>query len=215
MREDFGAVVDLDDVVDDPPDRVAHRREGAADVQQPVSELRDPGAGALRGLRLDQVLELVDLLVDLVDQVQILLCDLVDDPVGDHPGLVRLLDRPPDRPDVEWRAVARRLAHGQDRLVGDHEVDLGIEDLAALLDVLGTEEDPEDVAAVAPERRTRLVLVDGRAQQQLEGALLERPRRLLPQLLFTGVDQVDPDRSHGRRGYPRDRLDVALPLARR
>ena len=92
----------------------------------------------------------------------------------------------------------RRLAHREDGLVRDHEVDLGVEDLLPRLDVGRGEEDAEDVGAMALHRGPRLVLVDMRAQQQPHRALFELARRLLSQLRLAGIEQVDPDRSHGR-----------------
>ena len=53
---------------------------------------RSPRSGresARRGQLLDVVLELVDLLVERVDQVEVVLGDLVDEAVGDHPGAAR------------------------------------------------------------------------------------------------------------------------------
>ena len=90
MREDLVAFFDFDDVVDDAAHRIAHRREGATDVQQIVAKLGDAISRHRRGLRLDPVLELVDLRVDVVDEIEIALGDVVDEPVRDHPGRVRL-----------------------------------------------------------------------------------------------------------------------------
>ena len=44
------------------------------------------------GLRVDEILELVDLGVHVVDEIEIALGDVVDDAVRDHPGRVRGLD---------------------------------------------------------------------------------------------------------------------------
>ena len=71
---------ELDDVVHDATDRVAHRRERAANVQQVVAQLRDAGSRYRRRLRFHLVLELVDLRIDVVDEVEIALGDVVDEP---------------------------------------------------------------------------------------------------------------------------------------
>ena len=88
VREHLGALLDLDDVVDDAPHGVAHRRERAADVQEVVAERRDPLARLLGRLVLDLVLELVDLGVDVVDEIEVALRDVVDEAVRDHPRRV-------------------------------------------------------------------------------------------------------------------------------
>ena len=62
--------------------------------------------------------------------------------------------------------------------MGDHDVDLRVKDVALRLDVLGGEEDAEDVIAVALHRRPRLVPMLRGPEQELEGALLELPRCL-------------------------------------
>ena len=57
-----------------------------------MAERRDARARPLGGLRLDLVLELVDLVVERVDEVEVALGDLVDEAVGEHPGRVVGLD---------------------------------------------------------------------------------------------------------------------------
>ena len=86
VAEDLLAAVDVDRVVDHAADGVAHRRRGCDGCGGGRAEARDPGARLVGGLRLDEILELVDLVVEVVDEVEVALGDLVDQPVREHPG---------------------------------------------------------------------------------------------------------------------------------
>ena len=86
MREHLLAVLDLDDVVDDAADGVAHRRQRPANVEQVVPKLRNASTRRLGRARLDPVLELVDLLVEVVDQIEVSLGNVVDKAVRHHAG---------------------------------------------------------------------------------------------------------------------------------
>ena len=157
VREDLLAFLDLDDVVDDAPDGVAGRRERAADVQQIVAEVAEPAPRLRRRSDLDGVLELVDLAVERVDEVEVVLGDVVDEPVEHHPGVVVGMARFARRPRIVGVLVRRRLADAQQNVVRHDDVDLLVEDAIVLGDGDRDEEDAEDVVAVRLQGRPRLV----------------------------------------------------------
>jgi hypothetical protein len=159
VREDLGPALDLDHVVDDAANGVPHRRQRPPDVEQVVTEVRDPRARLRRKSGLDALFDLVDLLVQVVDQVEVALGDVVEEAVGDHARRVGRLHRPLHRLDVVRRAPVRRLPHRQQRVACEDDVDLLVEDLVALVQDDGGEEDAEDVVAVSLHRGTGLVLV--------------------------------------------------------
>ncbi len=197
MGEDLWALLDLDHVVDHAANCVAHRCERPPDVKQIVAELRDPQPRLLGSLLLDLVVELVDLRIDVVDDVEVRLGDGVDEAVRDHARRVRVVDGLPQRSEVVGlAAVGRRLPHRQDRVVGDHDVDLLVVDAVLLGNRAGEQEDAEDVVAVALHRRPRLVVVPRVSQDQLERRFLELPRRLRSKLVLIGIEEVDPGRGH-------------------
>ena len=83
VREDLVAL-ELDPVVDDLADRVARRRERAADVQQVVPQRREPrphplGVHSSTWSSSSSISSL-----SVVDQVEKALGDVVDEVVGDH-----------------------------------------------------------------------------------------------------------------------------------
>jgi hypothetical protein len=166
-------------------------------VQQVVAEVGDALPCLLSRLEVDLVLELVDLGVDVVDEIEVPLRDVVDDPVQDHPGGVGRANDGPDRLDVVGLApLGGRLAHGEDAVVREHDSDLLVVDAVLLGHRPREQEDPEDVVAVPLERRPRLVVVARVGDEQLDGGLLEVTRRRRPQRLRVGVQQVDPVRGH-------------------
>jgi hypothetical protein len=80
VREDLRALLDVDDAVHDAAHRVTGRRERAPDVQQIVAQRRDALARLRGALLLHLVFELVDLRVDVVDEVEVMLGNVVDEP---------------------------------------------------------------------------------------------------------------------------------------
>ena len=143
-----------------------------------MPEMGHPLARPLRRQGLDQLLELVDLLVDVVDQVEVTLCDAVDDPVDDHAAGVGRLHRLADRIDVERVARFGCLADGEHEVVRQDDVDLLVVHRVLVVDHDGREEDAEHVVAVAAKRRARLVLVLRRCEQPFERGVLELARRV-------------------------------------
>ena len=126
-----------------------------------MPELRDAPAGLLGRPLVDVLLQLVDLLVDVVEQVEVPLGDLVDEVVGDHPGwhLVTMhVAELPDAAGVERLLGARRLAHGDDPVAGENEIDLLVEDAVFLRQGNGHERQAEDVVAVALDGRPDVAL---------------------------------------------------------
>ena len=110
-------VADVDAAVHDPADRVARRPEGAADLEDVLSEIGEAASDARVRPALDSRLELVDLVVQGVEQAQVSLRDVVDEVVEDEPcrrrpvgvaGGLDLLDR-------ERLLVRRGLSHRQRR----------------------------------------------------------------------------------------------------
>ena len=152
-------------------------------------------AGLLGRQVLDLVLELVDLGVQVVDQVEIALGDVVDDAIGDHS---RFVFGPHGlsggRRVVRGPSAGRRLAHGHDRVVREHQVDLLVVDAVFFGNRDGDQEDAEDVVAVSLERRPRLVFVLRHRFEQIERGLLEILWRGCPELVTARVEQVDPVR---------------------
>lgn len=151
-------------------------------MQEVVPELGGALADPAGRPLLDVVLELVDLLVQRVDRVQVALRDVVDE-------LAERLRR--TRPVTEGRrrrsrvvglSPLRRLAHGQQGLQGEGDVDLLVEDLV-VGGRDGDEEDPEDVFAVGLQLRPRLVAVACRLAQQLQRTVVDA-RREQPIELF-------------------------------
>jgi len=151
-------------------------------------------------LRLDGVLELVYLVVEVVDECEVALGDLIDKAVRHHPGRVVRFDALFDEVDITGGMCAgRRLPDREERVVGEHDVDLLVVDgvLVALRD--GDEEHAEDVVAVPLECRPWLVLVLWLCEELREGGLLELLRCLCPELVGARVEQVDPNCGHRGR----------------
>jgi hypothetical protein len=148
---------------------------------------------------LDVVVELVDLVVQSVDQIEVVLGDLVHEVVRDHSGVVDSATRASlvDAGRVERLSTVRRLARGQHELARQDQVDLLVVDAVFVPHRDRNEEDAEDVVAVTLEGRPRLVLVLCRREQPVEGTRMEPLRRLLAQLCFVGIDEVDPPGRHG------------------
>jgi hypothetical protein len=139
-------VLDLDAVVHDFPDRVASRAERPPDIQEVVPDVRDLAADARSRPVLDVIVELVDFFVDSVDQVEVGLRDLVDDPVGEDPGRVVWAARLPCRGGVEGLPASRRLPDRHDRVRADDQVNLLVVDV--VLDVLEHRHEHDAVYAV-------------------------------------------------------------------
>ena len=83
--------------------------------------------------------------------------------------------------------------------MGEHDADLLVVDRVLLGHRSRQQEDAEDVVAVALERRSWLVVVVRMRDERLDRSVLELARRLLAQLLFARVQQVDPLRGHRPR----------------
>ena len=175
-REEIAATLELDPAVDDLADRVARRRERAPDVQHVVAQVGDPAADLRRRPLLDLVLELVDLVVQIVDQVEVALRNVVDQPEGEHAdvflGRARLLDGL----RVVRRFVRRRLRHGHEPVGREDEVHLLVIDAVLRLDRDDDEQDAEHVVPVRLDPRARLVVVDMRREQQIECSGVDVPR---------------------------------------
>ena len=161
-REDLareqGPAFDVDPAVDDLAHRIPGRRQGLADVQQVVPDLRDSPARLLGGPRVDAFFELVDLLVDRVEQVDVALSDVVDEKEGDHARRLLVLERFTELADVarvERGALAGRLANRDDPLAAEDEVDLLVVDDVLLGHGDRGEQEAEDVVAVALDARAQ------------------------------------------------------------
>ena len=85
-----------------------------------------------------------------------------------------------------------RLPHRQERVAGDDQVELLAVDDVFLPDHDRDEEDAEDVAAVALELRTRLVVVLRGREKLLERALVHVGREVACHLCRRRIEQVDP-----------------------
>ena len=150
-----------------------------------------------RGLSLDLVLELVDLRVDVVDEIEVALGDVVDEPVGEHPRRVRLSHRRLHNFEVvRWSSAGRCLPHRDERVRRDHEPDLLVVDGVLFGDSLREKKDAEDVPAVPTKRGTRLVVMLRRLEEQLDRRLLELARALRAELVGGRVEEIDPLRGH-------------------
>jgi len=193
-REQLSAFTDVDAPVDDPPDRVARGRDGAANVEKVVPQPRDALPDLVRAPDLDPVLELVDLLVDRVHQIEEVFGDLIDQPIDDHPDALVLLPRDGvlHALDIERVPLVRCLAHGDQTLARRDQVDLLVEDFVLLADADRHQEDAVDVVVVAFETRSRLVIVKRRPEQLLERELVDVARQRVVKLLSRRVEQVDP-----------------------
>ena len=126
-REELDAL-ELDSPVDDLAHRVARRRQRAPDVQQVVAQVGDARADLRGRPLLDLVLELVDLVVHVVDQVEVALRDLVDQPEREHARGLERRARLLRRLRVERLLVRRRLRHGHELVGREDEVDLLVVD---------------------------------------------------------------------------------------
>jgi hypothetical protein len=76
----------VDAAVDEAADRVAGRRERLADAQHVVPEIGDAPADVARAQALEVVVELVDLVVEIVDELEVPLCDRVEEHAVRHAG---------------------------------------------------------------------------------------------------------------------------------
>ena len=155
----------------------------------------EPAANALAGPLLDPVFELVDLVVQVVDEVEEALGDLVEEVVRDHARGKAVAARLLHRAEVDRRAVGWCLAHGEDRVLGEDQVDLLVVHAVLGYDLDRHEEDPEDVAAVALELRPGFVVVPGRREEIFHGQVMDRMREGSANRLLVGVEQIDPIRS--------------------
>jgi hypothetical protein len=92
-----------------------------------------------------------------------------------------------------------RLAHRDDRLPREDEVDFLVVDRVLLGEGDGDEEDTEHVVAVGLQLGTRLVFVAGALEELLQRPVVDALRQVLAKLLSGGVEQVDPALADHRR----------------
>jgi hypothetical protein len=173
--------------------RIAGRRQGAADVQEVVAQTREARANPLRVPVLDVVLELVDLDVHIVDEIEEAFGDVVGEMVGDHRDVFRVAAGFLCRRRVPGRASVRgRLPHGDEHVARHDEVDLLVEDDVFLGDHHRGEEDPEHVVAVRLELGPGFVLVQGGGEELVDRAVVDLAGKLRRELFGRRVEQVDP-----------------------
>ena len=192
---------ELDAVVHHRPHRVAGGRERPPDAQEVVTQLGDPLAGTFGRPVLDVVFEIVDLLVEGVDQIQVALGDVVDEVVDDLRRRILLAAGFARGARIVGRPVAGGLAHREEQLPREDEVDLLVEDLVLLGDGDRHEQDAEDVVAVRLELGPRLVVVTDRLLELLACAVMNVGRKMLLELCRRRVEQIDPGLgTHAGRG---------------